>query len=220
MTDLSESMRGEKGSVLLETVLAIPLFIAFFSGILVLGELELGRNRLTAADRCALWFRACRFSGADDGAAKSEMSSAFFRDGAFADGTAIGEFRSRRNAVRWYALFQGRAKLKMELPAWAAGSRKGGIVLLGDDGPDKNMWDDVSFESRETGGDPTHSVLARTDYEKREETPEKLSRTWYAEYSTPYLTREGGASDVPGSPGSVCAAQKFTRYFQFDTWSL
>ena len=32
MTDLSESMRGEKGSVLLETVLAIPLFIAFFIG--------------------------------------------------------------------------------------------------------------------------------------------------------------------------------------------
>jgi len=220
MTDLPKIMRGEKGSVLLETILVIPLFIAFFSGILVLGELELGRSRLTAADRCALWFRACRLAGADDDSAGSEMSSAFFRDGAFADGTAIGGFRSQRNTAGWYGLFQGSAELKMELPVWASGTRKGGIVLLGDDGPDKNMWDNVSFRARETGGDPTHSVLARTDYEKREETPQKLSRTWYAEYATPYLSREGGLSDVPGSPGSVCPAEEFTRFPQFDTWSL
>ena len=67
---------AERGSVLMETILAIPLFIAFFSGIFVLGDLMLGRNRLTAADRFAVWLTGSRLADQDDDQAKQSASEA------------------------------------------------------------------------------------------------------------------------------------------------
>ena len=214
-----KDLRAEGGSILMETLLTIPLFIAFFSGIFVLGEMELGRNRLTAADRCALWFRGCRFAGADDEQAKEESSQVFFKDGAFAESTRLGTFRSEQNSARWYALFRGTAELKLELPVWASGTRKGAIELLGGEGLEKDKWDDLSFKARETD-DPTHSVLMRLECRDRDKTPQELSGTWMNEYRTPYLSRGGSLSDVPNGPGSTCAASSFSRLSQFETWSL
>ena len=215
-----KDFRADGGSVLMEPLLTIPLFIAFFSGIFVLGDLELGRNRLTAADRCALWLRGCRFADMDDEAAKNQVSSAFFKDGAFADGTAVSGFKSRKNTARWYALFRGTAELKMELPVWASGTRRGVIAILAADELDQDMWDEPAFKARETGNEPTHSVLMRVAYDGREKSPQELSGSWYTEYSTPCLTREGGLSDVPGSPGNFRTAENYIRYSPFETWSL
>ena len=215
-----KDFRAERGSILMETLLTIPLFIAFFSGIFVLGEMELGRSRLTAADRCALWYRACRLADADDNGARDEISQTFFEDGSFADKTKLEKFSSRENAAGWYGLFRGTAELKMELPVWAAGTRKGVIELLGGEGLDKNEWDDLTFKARETGNDPTHSVLMRRDYREREKKPQVLSGTWMNEYRTPYLTREGGLSDVPDSSGYAYPASSYTRLGQFENWSL
>lgn len=215
-----KDLRSERGSILMETLLTIPLFIAFFSGIFVLGEMELGRSRLTAADRSALWYRACRWANADDDSAKSEFSQALFEEGTFADKTKLAKFSSRQNAARWYGLFRGTAELKMELPVWAAGTRKSVIELLGGEGLDKNEWDDLSFKARETGNTPTHSVLMRRDYREREKKPQVLSGTWMTEYRTPYLTREGGLSDIPNSPGYAYQAGSYTRLSQFENWSL
>ena len=215
-----KDLRAECGSILMETLLTIPLFIAFFSGIFVLGEMELGRSRLNAADRCALWYRACRWANADDDSAKSEISGAFFEEGTFADKTRLAKFSSRQDSAGWYGLFRGTAELKMDLPAWAANTRKSVIELLGGEGPDKNEWDDLSFKARETGNDPTHSVLMRRDYREREKKPQILSGIWMNEYRTPYLTRKGGLSDIPDSPGSAGSASEYSRLSQFENWSL
>ena len=215
-----KDLHSERGSVLMETLLTIPLFIAFFSGIFVLGEMELGRSRLTAADRCALWHRACRWADADDDSARDATSGALFEEGTFSDKTKLEKFRSRQSSAGWYALFRGTAELKLELPVWAAGTRKGVIELLGGEGLDKEEWDDLSFKARETGNDPTHSVLMRLNCRDREQPPRVLSGSWYGEYRTPYLTREGGLSDVPENPGRICTAELFTRYGQFEAWSL
>ena len=48
-----------RGTVLMETLMVIPLFIAFLSGIYLLGDLALGRSRLNAADRFAVWLSGC-----------------------------------------------------------------------------------------------------------------------------------------------------------------
>ena len=215
-----KDLHAERGSILMETLLTIPLFIAFFSGIFVLGEMELGRSRLTAADRCALWYRACRWANADDDSAENEISGALFEEGTFADKTKLAGFRSRQNSARWYGLFRGTAELRMELPVWAAGTRKSVIELLGGEGLDKNAWDDLSFKARETGNEPTHSVLMRRDYREREEKPQTLSGSWMNEYRTPYLTRAGGLSDIPDSPGYSYPASPYTRLSQFENWSL
>ena len=58
-----ESISGALGSVLMETILVIPLYIAFLSGIFLLGDLGLGRNHLTAADRFGVWLSGTRHVG-------------------------------------------------------------------------------------------------------------------------------------------------------------
>ena len=124
-----------RGTVLMETLMVIPLFIAFLSGIYLLGDLALGRSRLNAADRFAVWLSGCRHADRGDDAVKKDASKAFFPDGEFAKGTQIRSFSSHRKKVDWYSLVQGASELKIALPVWAAGCRKGIIQLLaGSDG--------------------------------------------------------------------------------------
>ena len=112
---------AEQGSILMETILVIPLFIAFFSGIFVLGDLMLGRNRLTAADRFAVWLAGCRFADTGDDEVRSTASEGFFGSGEFAEGTQLRSFKSRKERVNWYSLVRGTGELKITLPVWAAG---------------------------------------------------------------------------------------------------
>ncbi len=55
------------GSVLMETVLAIPLFLVLIGGIFWLGELMLAKHQLTAADRFAAWNAGNRHLGTTSG---------------------------------------------------------------------------------------------------------------------------------------------------------
>lgn len=215
---------ADSGSVLMETVLVIPLFIAFFSGIFVLGDLMLGRNRLTAADRYAVWLAGCRFADQGDDAVRQDASLGFFGDGAFADGTRLQSFKSESSRVTWYAVVRGASELKITLPAWASGGRKSAIELMDDSGqgPDKNLWDSVSFKSRDSGRSDTHSVLARLEYDVRDRSGRELAvggPRWNTEYRTAYITREGGASDRPRMQSGVCDGMMYTRYPMYDTWS-
>ena len=214
----------ERGSVLMETILVIPLFIAFFSGIFVLGDLMLGRNRLTAADRFAVWLAGCRFADMDDGEIKSAASDSFFGSGAFADGTRLQSFKSKKERVNWYALVRGTGELKITLPVWAAGSRKSAIYILADIGtrPDTELWDNVSFKARDTGGEDAHSVVMRVNYDVREKSGRELAvggPRWNTEYLTAYLTREGSPTDRPRTQSGVCEGTPYNRYPMYDNWS-
>ena len=208
----------------METILVIPLFIAFFSGIFVLGDLMLGRNRLTAADRFAVWLAGCRFADKDDGEVKSTASESFFGNGAFADGTKLQSFKSRKERVSWYSLIRGTGELKITLPVWAAGSRKSAIYILADIGtkPDAELWDNVSFKARDTGGGDAHSVVMRAKYDVREKSGRELAvggPRWNTEYLTAYLTREGAPTDRPRVQSGVCEGVEYNRYPMYDSWS-
>ena len=207
----------------METLMVIPLFIAFLSGIYLLGDLALGRNRLSAADRFAVWFSGCRHTEKEDDAVKKETSGIFFPSGEFADGTGLQSFRSRHVKVDWYALVRGAAELKMVLPVWAAGCRKGVIQLFSGVGsaPDKNLWDNVLLPAREINEPDTHSVLMRTRYDKREKTARQLAQggpRWYVEYRTAYLDVKGNPNDRPGTL-QVCETADFVRHPQYEAWS-
>ena len=223
MTISLKRMMTERGSVLMETILVIPLYIAFFSGIYLLGDLELGRNRLTAADRFAVWLTGIRYEEKDDDAARQEATEAFFPSGEFAEGTKIESFSSRRTEVDWYAVVRGAAELRMVLPVWAVGCRKGVIQLFADIGtpPDKELWDKLSFKSREIEEPDTHSVLMRADYAVREKPGRELAQggpLWYGEYRTAFIDRGGRAGDRPGTL-SVGNGAEYTRNPQFEVWS-
>ncbi len=223
METLKKMRMERRGSVLMETILVIPLYIAFFSGIYLLGDLELGRNRLAAADRFAVWLSGCRYGDKDDEAVKKDASKAFFPDGEFAEGTKLESFSSGKTKADWYSVVRGAAELKMVLPVWAVGCRKGAIQLFADIGssPDKELWDKLSFRAREIEGPDTHSVLMRADYDVREKPGRELAQggpLWYVEYRTAFIDREGVPGDTPNAL-SVSDGAEYIRNPQFEAWS-
>ena len=223
MTTRGGKTFGERGSVLMETILVIPLYIAFLSGIFMLGDLELGRNRLSAGDRFAVWLAGNRHLNKDDGAVKSAASKAFFPKGEFADGTELKSFSSNKSKVSFYAVVRGKSELKLVLPVWAVGARKGVIKLLADVGkkPDEGRWDNISFRARETKDKYTHSVLMRAKYDLRDRPGRVLAQgapLWHTEYRTAYIRRDGVPNDRPGAL-AASSVSEYIRNPQFDSWS-
>ena len=215
--------RGENGSVLMETILVIPLYIAFFSGIFMLGDLELGRSRLNAGDRFAVWLAGNRHLGKDDGAVKSAASGKFFPKSEFSEGTELKSFASNKNKVDFYAVVRGSSELKLALPEWAVGARKGVIKILADVGtkPEEGKWDDISFRAREIDGKYTHSVLMRTKYDLRDRSGRELAQgapLWHTEYRTAYVSRDGTPNDRPGALAATSVSE-YIRNPQFEAWS-
>ena len=214
---------GERGSVLMETILVIPLYIAFFSGIFLLGDLELGRNRLTAGDRFAVWLVGNRHEQKDDSAAKSAANSAFFPQSEFADGTALESFSSQKNDVGFYAVVRGGSALKIVMPVWAVQTRKGVIRMLADVGtaPDEERWDNISLRPREIDSPWSHSVLMRTKYDIRDRDGRTLAQgapIWHSEFQTAYIASNGAPTDRP-SAMNAASVSEYTRLPQFDSWS-
>ena len=229
---------GERGSVLMETILVIPLYIAFLSGIFMLGDLGLGRSRLNAGDRFAVWLAGDRHANKDDAAVKKAASGAFFPKNDFAEGTSLESFSSHKTKVNFYAVVQGAAKLKLALPAWAVNSRKSVLMMFGGSGTsssgdgdsatsaggggaDSDRWDKVSLRAREIDGKYTHSVLMRAKYDIRDRSGRELAQgapLWHIEYRTAYINRDGVPNDRPGAL-AASGVSEYTRLPQFDSWS-
>ena len=213
-----------RGSVLMETVLVIPVYIAFLSGIFMLGDLMLGRNRQSAGDRFAVWTAGNRHSERDDAKVRQAADAAFFPKGEFAEGTKLESFSSAKKKVDFYAVVRGSSKLKLVLPVWAVQSRKGVIKLLADVGtsPDENKWDNISFRSRETDGKYVHSVLMRRKYDERDRSGRELAQgapRWYAEYRTAYVDRKGEPKDRPPELTGQVSVSEYARNPQYEGWS-
>ena len=178
---------------------------------------------MNAADRVAVWLSGCRLAEKEDEAVKKETSEKIFPAGDFAEGTRLQSFRSHKTKVSWYSLVRGAAKLKMVLPVWAAGCRKGVIQLFADIGtaPDKNLWDNVLLPAREIEEPDTHSVLMRSRYDEREQTARQLAQggpRWYKEYRTAFLDAKGNPNDYP-SAVQACDTAEYTRSPQYEAWS-
>lgn len=219
----NRGISGAQGSVLMETALVIPLYIAFLSGIFLLGDLTLGRSHLIAADRFGVWLSGTRHAEMESDEVKKETSEAFLSNDQFAEGTEVESLRMNPQEVNWYSIVRGGAKLKMVLPQWAVGCRKGVLRLLADIGtsPEKKMWDDIAFKAREIEENDTHTVLMRAEYEDREKTARELALGtpgWYQEYRTAYIDREGVPNDTPSSR-TVCAGTEYQRQGEYDLWS-
>lgn len=217
------SILDAHGSVLMETILVIPLYIAFLSGIFLLGDLELGRNHLIAADRFGVWTSGTRHAETESDETKKKTSEAFFSEKQFAEGTEVESLLLNPEDAGWYSIVRGGVKLKMVLPQWAVGCRKGALQVLADIGtsPEKEMWDDISFKAREIEDNYTHTVLMRAKYDEREKSARELAGggpRWYREYRTAYIDREGVPNDAP-SPQTVCEGAEYIRLVEYELWS-
>ncbi|MDT8389374.1 MAG: TadE/TadG family type IV pilus assembly protein [Lentisphaeria bacterium] len=68
----------ESGSVLLETIMVIPLFVVLIGGIFWIGELMLAKHKLVNADRFAAWTAGNRHADSGSGAIKGTLQQHIF----------------------------------------------------------------------------------------------------------------------------------------------
>ena len=123
--------RDDRGSVLMETLIVIPLYLVVIGAILWLADLQTTRIRLVEADRYAAWSRGNRHrSGINAAAIKSELAQMVF-PASSAPGNV--DFYTGRNlnilladtgggAVEswWHEAYAG-VKINMQMPFWMRG---------------------------------------------------------------------------------------------------
>ena len=121
------------GSVLMETVLVLPVLLLLFGGLFVLGDLALGRLHLGVADRAVSWASANRF-------AEPSFRSWF----AYVPGTSAlrlervraGEPAALTNGVslrgnRWLGFYAGYANGEVDVPFWIGMANAHNVLVSG-----------------------------------------------------------------------------------------
>jgi hypothetical protein len=108
------------GAVLMETVIAIPLFMVMLGGIFWIGELTVARQQLLLADRYLAWNKGMRHDdrGQTDAATLGRL---FFADksGAVTPGhTPEVLFAGITENYDWSHAAEGQASVKVEMPDW------------------------------------------------------------------------------------------------------
>lgn len=102
---------------MLETVLAIPLFLVLFSATMWLGDLVLARQRLVIADRFAAWNLGNRHQSADSGGVAGQIQQYFFDPGQPHAKVTLREAKAERPR-RWWQQAYARAELRIDMPEW------------------------------------------------------------------------------------------------------
>ncbi len=135
---------NERGSVLMETVLVLPILLMLFGGLFVMGDILLGRLHLLTVDRGAAWAAGSRFLHGDTNFVSRSfahvpkhtalvLDKAFVRsyDGGgssdedwfgsfFDDGNARRERKKSLASTEWLEVVSGHAWGRVEVPIWAA----------------------------------------------------------------------------------------------------
>ena len=112
--------RFRSGAVLMETVIAIPLFMVMLGGIFWIGELTVARQKLLLADRYLAWNKGMRYDdrGQTDAGTVGRL---FFADksGAVAPGhTPNVLFADITKQYDWSHAAAGQASVKVKMPDW------------------------------------------------------------------------------------------------------
>lgn len=193
--------QARDGSVLMETVIAIPLFLVLIGATLWMGELNLNRQRSLTADRYAAWNRGNRLGGADvspDGV----WQQVFNRD---AD-AAVKRVRVRAKSSGWYSEVSATAHTKVSMPAWTHGMIRSGVT-----------WDVLPMTKQETitGRDGPHLVLMRGGARDQD----KADVNWLAvrfDNWWPGIGRRERGGDLGGR---MTKQDSYDRFGQFVDWS-
>lgn len=116
----ARSRRAERGSVLMETVIAIPLYMIVLGGIFWIGDLMVTRQQLVLADRYVAWNKGLRYDdkGQTDAGTVHRL---FFAE---ADGAPSPYHRPTSSdgkideAYDWSHKASGQVRLDMRMPEW------------------------------------------------------------------------------------------------------
>jgi len=145
---------GKSGSILMETIIAIPLYMILLGGIIWLGDLMVARQSLMIADRYVAWSYGSRYNpGQYD---TGTLHDRFFDSSDFRKPTSAP---TSRKVYDWCLEATGQVNLTMRMPDWTRFMFNAGQVMLGTGEPIDNL--DLIGRSLSGG----HTVLMRTKEE-------------------------------------------------------
>jgi hypothetical protein len=154
MEDVAQNKTGRDGSVLMETVIAIPLFMILLGGIMWIGDLMVTRQKLLISDRYAVWNAGCRYNpgGWDAGT----IHQRFFDSSEYRRPTQV---ETEKEEYDWSQEIKGGVQLDMRMPDWTRFMFNAGSVMYGSGAPKETL----AMIGRSLGGG--HRVLMRTKAE-------------------------------------------------------
>ena len=106
--------RAEQGSVLMETVIALPIFMALIGGIMWSGQLIYEKQKLLVADRYVAWNYGNRFAKN-----YNDVPAKFF-DQSTSDTVASTQTKELKSSPWWHEV-QGSVEVDPKMPDWTRG---------------------------------------------------------------------------------------------------
>ena len=114
---------SRSGSVLMEMVIAIPIYLVVIGATLWMGELNLSRQRLLTADRFAAWNKGNRHGGA--GVSGPNIEKEIFAKSA---DVSVKKVLLKSKDSDWYRQVTAVTLAKISMPAWTRGMISAGVV--------------------------------------------------------------------------------------------
>lgn len=150
------------GSILLEMVIVVPLFMMLIGGMLWIGDLTVTKQKLVIADRYAAWNRGNRYRpGISAATLQSEVQTGFFPGDA---NKAVSIATASGNVPRWsHAAYAG-VTAQVEMPLWTHGWVAAGDAAWGST---MGVSNSVSVRGRDIANGPSgfyegHLVVMRS----------------------------------------------------------
>ena len=154
--------RSEAGTVLLETVLVIPLFMIMLGGIFWIGDLAVTRQQLLIADRYVAWNKGLRYDDRGQTGA-GILHQLFFSDKEgipSADHQPSVDSAEIQAVYDWSQVANGQVGMKVRMPDWVHTMINAANIQY------SGAWMEnaTGLHGRERKGD-RHVVLMRTKAE-------------------------------------------------------
>lgn len=194
--------RTRRGSVLMETVIAIPIFLVTIGATIWMGELNLDRQRLLTADRFAAWNAGNRHGGLET-SPQSVWQRVFNKD---AD-VDVKQVRVREKSGGWYNQVTATTRARIRMPAWTHG-----MIHYGD-----TEWDGkdvVPFETM-TGRNGGHLVAMRGG--SRDQAKDDVN--WLGVSMGPWWPGNIGGKPLDNVGAKFTKTPKYERFGKFVGWS-
>ena len=211
-----------QGSVLMETVLVIPLYLVLLSGVFWLGDLSLLRAKTTFFDRLAAWSSGNRHE--KNSGSPAEQLEQDFLNPAQVGKQEVESVRtdSAASGDAWSRIAGATVKAALEPPVWTQSWRSGGSLMLeGGRSGGNGKLQRTSLRSREIEAEWMHRVLMRSSQTYREEvTPQTLAEKveWRSRvYDASWPSEWSGEQNSPVSGGSPCL--EYERHQAYVQWS-
>lgn len=150
----------QRGSILMETILAIPLFMILLGGIFWIGELMIARQKLVIADRYIAWNKGLRYP--DKGAIDSgTIRRLYFSEPGGAplqNHTLTSASGQIEKVFDWSHAASGQAKLNLKMPDWTRFMFNSAQIMYNSGVPEEQA---MNMQGRDKP-DQRHVVVMRT----------------------------------------------------------